>query len=261
MEVYFNYPETDHLLIPMQNRDFSYHAHLHNCLEFSFCTEGEVLVTVDSVSFRLTANTGIVIPQNCIHRYETQGHSQFTTFLVGLDVLRDFSQTLSHKMPQRLTFPMDALCLQLLARGFASPNQDYAAKALLYRVCDVFTAENTFTERENTQQQLCVRILERIRKDFQQDLTLQDVAMETGYSYHYISKLVGQSFGIPFTRLLARYRIAYACNLLDKTACSISHAALASGFGSVRSFNRVFRQLTGTTPMAYRHPIRKEYQE
>lgn len=259
MEVYFNYPETDRLLIPMQNRDFSYHAHLHNCLEFSFCTEGEVLVTVDGVPICLAASTGIVIPQNCIHRYETQNHSQFATFLVGPDVLRDFSRQLSHKMPLRLTFPIDDLCRQLLDRVFSSPQQDFAAKALLYRVCDLFTAENTFEDRENTQQRLCVRIMEQIRKRFQQDLTLQDIAKETGYSYHYISKLVRQSFGVPFTKLLAQYRVAYACNLLDKTACSISHAALTSGFGSVRSFNRVFRELTGTTPMDYRKPTRKEF--
>lgn len=63
---------------------------------------------------------------------------------------------------------------------------------------------------------------------------------------------------MPFTTLLARYRIAYACNLLDKASCSMSQAALTAGFGSVRSFNRVFRALTGTTPTAYCKQIRKE---
>lgn len=258
MEVYFNYPETDCLLIPMQNEDFSYHAHLHNCLEFSFCTEGEVLVTVDSMDIPLQPGTGIVIPQNCIHRYETRSHSRFATFLVGLDVLPAFSRQMHHRMPRQLTFPMDDLCRQLLDRVFLSPQQDFAAKALLYRVCDIFMEENTFTNRESTQKQLCVQIMEHIRKDFQQNLTLQDIAKQTGYSYHYISKLVRQQFGVPFTTLLARYRVAYACNLLDKTTCSISQAALSAGFGSVRSFNRVFLDLTGNTPSAYCKRIRKE---
>ena len=251
MEVYFNYPETDRLLIPMQNQDFSYHAHLHNCLEISFCTEGEVLVTVDNIPIPLPAGTGILIPQNCIHRYDTRSHSRFATFLVGPDVLGEFSRQLHHKMPERLSFPVDDLCRQLLDRVFTSRQQSLAAKALLYRVCDIFTEGNTFTDRENTQQQLCVQIIERIRKDFQQNVTLQDIAMQTGYSYHYISRLVRQQFGVPFTALLARYRVAYACNLLDKAAGTISQVALASGFGSVRSFNRTFRELTGVTPSAY----------
>lgn len=251
MEVYFNYPETDCLLIPMQNKDFSYHAHLHNCLEFSFCTEGEVLVTVDSMDIPLQAGTGIVIPQNCIHRYQTQEHSLFATFLVGLDVLQDLSRQLHHRMPRQLTFPMDSLCRQLLDRVFISSQQDFAAKALLYRVCDTFTEENTFIDRESTQQRLCVRIMDHIRNGFQRDLTLQDIAKETGYSYHYVSKLVQQNFGVPFTTLLAQYRITYACNLLDHAPCSISQVALSAGFGSVRSFNRVFREIVGTTPMAY----------
>ena len=258
MEVYFNYPETDCLLIPMQNEDFSYHAHLHNCLEISFCTEGEVFVTVDNIPFPLQAGIGIVIPQNAIHRYETRSHSRFATFLVGLDALEELSRQLHHKKPERLTFPIDGLCCRLLERVFTSRQQSFAAKALLYRVCDIFTEENTFTDRESAQQQLCVQIMERIRKDFQQDITLQDIAKQTGYSYHYISKLVRQQFGVPFTTLLARYRVAYACNLLDKTTSSISQVALTAGFGSVRSFNRVFRDLTGCTPSTYCKRNRKE---
>ena len=258
MEVSFNYPETDCLLIPMQHEDFSYHAHLHNCLEISFCREGEVFVTVDNIPIPLRAGTGIVIPQNCIHRYETRSHSRFATFLVGLDVLGELSRQLHHKKPERLTFPMDALCCQLLDRVFTSRQQTFAAKALLYRVCDIFTEGNTFTGRESAQQQLCVQIMERIRKDFQQNVTLQDIAIQTGYSYHYISRLVRQQFGVPFTTLLARYRVAYACNLMDKSTTSLSQVALAAGFGSVRSFNRVFRELTGSAPSAYCKRIRKE---
>ena len=50
---------------------------------------------------------------------------------------------------------------------------------------------------------------------------------------------------------------SYACNLLDKHQDTISQIALASGFGSIRSFNRVFRQILGVTPAEYRNEHRK----
>ncbi len=253
MELYVNYPETEKMLHRMRLTDFSYHAHLHNCLEFSFCREGQVQVTVDGRVVALGENQGIVIPPNSIHSYETPEHSLFDTLLVGLDVLPELSRLLHRKTPEQLWFSMDGTTGQLLSECFSAEQSYFAAKALLYKVCDRFTAENRFTPRQSSGSSPCVKIMEHIRGNFRQELTLQSVADATGYSYHYISRMVRKNFGVTFTQLLAQYRIAYACNLLEGGDNSISQVALAVGFGSIRSFNRVFRQLTGMTPAEYIH--------
>ena len=80
---------------------------------------------------------------------------------------------------------------------------------------------------------------------------LQDVADHLGYSYFYISKRIRQGMGVSFTTLLAQFRIARAKMLLDSGKCTVSQAALSSGFGSIRTFNRVFHELTGLTPSQY----------
>lgn len=250
VELYINYPETEKMLISMQNTDFSYYAHLHNCLEFSFCTAGSVRVTVDGETVELVEKQGVVIPPNSIHSYETPEHSKFGTILVGLDVLQDFSDLLIYKRPQRLTFPVDELC-QKLYEDFLFAEQSYfAVKALLYRVCNVFMRGNELRVREHTNNP-CVKIMKYIRDHFRQEVTLEDVAEATGYSYHYISRMVGKNFGIPFTQLLAQYRIAYACNLLNKQAHTISQVAMDAGFGSIRSFNRIFREIMHMAPEDY----------
>ena len=252
MELYVNYPEMEKVLIPMRLRNFSYHAHLHNCLEFSFCTEGEVLVSVDGNAIRLLKNQGIIIPPNSIHSYRTENTSQYYTVLVGLDVLPELSELLSYKYPTRLTFSIDPLLVSLLLDFYVSKRSYFAAKALLYRASEVFTKDNTFSSKGDFANNPCIKIMEYIRENFQHELTLDDIAKVTGYNYQYISKLVRKHFSMTFTFLLARYRVSYACNLLEKQKDSISQVALASGFGSIRSFNRVFRQILGVTPAEYR---------
>ena len=127
MELYVNYPETKKLLIPMQLENFSYHAHLHNCLEFSFCTEGEVLVSVDGNVIRLGEKCGILIPPNSIHSYLTEKTSEYYTILVGLDVLPELSEI---KLPERERFSAcgyAARLLSLFALGSAAPRDAFSA--------------------------------------------------------------------------------------------------------------------------------------
>ena len=252
MELYVNYPETEKLLIPLELENFSYHAHLHNCLEFSFCTDGEVTVSVDGRAVLLEKNLGILIPPNSIHSYLTEKNSRYCTILVGLDVLPELSELLRCKTPLRLTFPVDEISERLLSDFFAYGQSHFSAKALLYRASEALVNDNTFTGKENLESNPCIRIMEYIRENFQHELSLDSLAKVTGYNYQYLSKLVRKHFGVTFSSLLARYRISYACNLLDKRENTISEIALASGFGCIRSFNRVFMQIIGSTPAEYR---------
>ena len=236
----------------MQLENYSYYAHLHNCLEFAFCTDGEVLLSVDGEVIPLRKSCGIAIPPNSIHSYDTPSASRYYAILVGLDVLPELSELLSCKQPARLTFFLDSVLENLLSDFYGSGHSYFAAKALLYRACEALVKGNTFAAKGNSANNPCIRIMEYIRKNFQHELTLDDVAKATGYNYQYISKLVHKHFGVTFTFLLARYRISYACNLLDKSNYTVSQIALASGFGSIRSFNRVFHQILGMTPAEYR---------
>ena len=53
----------------------------------------------------------------------------------------------------------------------------------------------------------------------------------------------------PYVRFL---RINYAKELLTGTDMNIVDISLESGFGCLRSFNRVFKEETGMTPLKYR---------
>lgn len=251
MHWYVNYPESETFLTPMHNFDFSYPAHLHGCLEISFCVFGEVRVFLEDKEHILKENQGILIPYNRVHSYHTPESSEFYTILFSRNLLPDLSTLFINKDPHSPVFILYPSLKQHLLDFYNSQQTTFGGKSLLYRAAEAFMKDNSFDQRSHTDNDLMLRIISYIQANLTGELTLEDLAKHLGYSYHYISKQVHQYFRIPFTELLAQYRVDYAKQLLDSRSCTISQAAIASGFGSIRSFNRIFCRLTGLTPSQY----------
>lgn len=259
MHWYVNYPESEIFLTPMHNVDFSYPAHLHGCLEISFCVKGEVEVTVAGLCQRLCAGQGILIPPNTVHGYFTRDTSEYYTILFSRNLLPDFSSLFSHKVPHHYAFPLDTLLKQQLLDFYRSEQTFFSGKSLLYRAAEAFLRNNSFSDADSADDDLTRRIVSYIQDNLCDEISLQDLANHLGYSYFYISKRIRLVFGIPFTELLAQYRVAKVKMMLENETCTISQAALSCGFGSIRSFNRVFHQVTGLTPSQYLlHPSHSE---
>jgi len=251
MHWYVNYPESKVFLSLMYNMDFSYPAHLHGCMELSLCMGGQVEVTVNDNSHTLREGYGILVPPNTVHSYHTQDTSKYYTILFSRNLLPDFSELFSHKVPTNYLFALDEPLKSQIIEFYQSERTMYGGKSLLYRVAEAFLKDNSFADANPRDDDLTRRIITYIQDNLCEDITLQDLADHLCYSYFYISKRIVQTFGVSFTELLAQYRVAKVRMLLDEGAYTISQAALSSGFGSIRNFNRIFRELTGMTPSQY----------
>lgn len=101
--------------------------------------------------------------------------------------------------------------------------------------------------------------LDRIRKFMAErlgrPLNLQELADHANLSaYHFartFKKLTGQSPMHYFTQL----RLQKACHLLDTTQQPISRIATAVGYSDPQYFSRIFRQIIGMSPRAYRRGV------
>ena len=250
MHWYANYPQSETFFSAMHNIDFSYPSHLHGCFEVSFCVRGEVTIAVAGQSESITAGKGILIPPNTIHSYQTNCKSDYYTILFSCRLLSDISALFSRKHPMRYTFSFkDKLIEHLL--GFYSDQSLFGAKSVLYLMAEAFIKENRFIVKEKVDDDLTIKIISYIQENLCEQLTLSDLSNYLGYNYYYISKRVKQTFNMPFSSLLSQYRVAEAKNLLSSGKFSISQVALSCGFGSIRTFNRVFLKLTGQTPSQY----------
>lgn len=251
MHWYVNYPESEVFFTPMHNVDFSYPAHLHGCMEVSFCAAGEVQVTVEGERFSLGPNEGILIPPNTVHSYHTPAASEYDTVLFSQSLLPEFSGLFVHKRPERYVFSMDAALSRQLGEFYRGERTVWGARSLLYKMAEAFLRGNSFLATPEADADLTRKIVAYIQDDLCREINLETLAAHLGYSYFYVSKRIRQVFGVPFTTLLAQYRVARVKMLLGTGKYTVSQAALDSGFGSIRSFNRIFLELTGMTPSRY----------
>lgn len=86
----------------------------------------------------------------------------------------------------------------------------------------------------------------------QEKLTLQDVAEYSGYSKYHFARAFKSYAGISFYDFLQRQRLLMCEKMLGDVSLPITEVAFRCGFGSIASFNRVFKQYKQMTPSEYR---------
>jgi len=78
------------------------------------------------------------------------------------------------------------------------------------------------------------------------------LAKVSGVSEAHFARSFRQAFGIPPHRYLLTRRIEQATTLLRDTELSVTEIAFATGWESLGTFGRTFRDITGTSPSALR---------
>jgi AraC-like DNA-binding protein len=91
-----------------------------------------------------------------------------------------------------------------------------------------------------------------IEENYDQSISLKDVAMATGYCPSYLTDLVRRCSGHTVNHWIIKRRIALACNLLQDTNNTVNQISEAIGYQNEGHFFRQFRQHCGMTPLAWR---------
>jgi len=86
-------------------------------------------------------------------------------------------------------------------------------------------------------------------------LSLGAVAKAVGMSSFYFCKMFKKFTGINFTNYVTRVRIERAKHLLLNHNLRVSEIAFEVGFQSLTHFNRVFKQVMGSSPTDYRQQL------
>ncbi|MBR0195512.1 MAG: helix-turn-helix transcriptional regulator [Paludibacteraceae bacterium] len=94
-------------------------------------------------------------------------------------------------------------------------------------------------------------------------LTIQDLASAVGSNRTYISNTINRNCAQSFSQYVARYRVEHAQTILRDARYTSDHEAIAdaialSGFTSDQTFCRVFKDITGLTPLQYRQQNRQK---
>ncbi|WP_343209036.1 AraC family transcriptional regulator [Anaerolentibacter hominis] len=96
------------------------------------------------------------------------------------------------------------------------------------------------------------RAIEYIEGHLHENIGLDDVSREVGYSYYHMTRLFSSVLGESVGRYINRRRLYNASGELLHSSRRILDIALESGFESPEAFCRAFKAAFGSSPIEYR---------
>ena len=92
-----------------------------------------------------------------------------------------------------------------------------------------------------------------VMQHYQQEINLSDIAKRANMSESAFSRYFKKRTRRTFSNFITEIRLEHACKLLVEDKMSISGIAMESGFNNLSNFNRQFKMVKNTTPLAYRN--------
>lgn len=245
----FNHLGSPDYLKIEKNRNFSFPPHLHQCFEIIVLLSGEMRVTVDRKVSHLSAGEALLIFPNQIHSLESE-ESEHCLCIFSPRLVQSFAARVAQKLPLSNQFHPDPYLVHALETLEQASSLE--KKGVLYSLCGQFDKGAEYRKSLNHEETLLYRIFSFVEKEFASDCSLLRLSEQIGYDYSYLSRYFKKTIGISFNAYVNHYRLSHACYLLENTSESILQCALDSGFSSLRSFNRSFKESFHITPTQYR---------
>ncbi len=133
----------------------------------------------------------------------------------------------------------------------ASENKMEPEKILdyVYALIDKMSGLNKLNNRKkiNTKE-----IISYIDKNYSNDISLKNIASQSGTSMHYLSRVLKETLNMTFQEYLNNLRLSHAKHLLNCTDKSIEEISTDCGYKNRHALIRMFKILEGITPTEYR---------
>lgn len=230
--------------------NFNYPPHMHQCFELAIILDGEMTINVNNETYKVSNGEAVLIFPNQIHSFSST-KSKHVLFIFSSKIVQSFSVKYSGMLPDSSCFkPNEHLVSALLE--LSAPESIILLKGLLYSISADFEKQVTFRASYSDTENLLMQIFEFIDRNFRSECSLIDIAKSLGYDYSYISRFFKKATGISYNSYVNSCRLSHAGYLLKNSNSSILECAEESGYKSLRSFNRNFKEYFSVTPNEYR---------
>lgn len=246
-----------------------YETHFHSAVEIIVPVRGEVCYELAEGSYRVQADEVLIVPPDTIHALSMAEGSARYLFLFepgaifgmrDMNLLEDVLRAPIYITGQsEIAAPVRELLLDAVTcyeeRG---PLWNSACYAYLLRMYVMIGQEHyrrgfrPHAGDHGMDNEIVDSACLYIDQNFMRDLSLEKVSAFTGFSQCYFSRMFKKRMGVSFSAYLRGKRVAMAEELLIHSALPVQEIAANAGFGSIATFNRVFRDEKGCTPTRFR---------
>ena len=267
---YVTYLDDSSIRIWYSDIPWRYETHDHSAVEILLTLEGMVTYTIEDKIYQVRKGEILIVPPDTLHSLTMGEGSSRYLFLFESDAImtmRDIkSMAMYFHKPFHLRDGSDAhvrirelllrareayekrelmwntMCYSCILRVYATLGQRYLSGI----------KPRTGDNMRNMDSEVINAVMTYINNHYREELSLEDVARFAGFSRYYFSRSFKRQTGYSFKDYLCQKRLQVAMDLLIRTNRSMRDVAIESGFGSVATFNRVFREKKGCTPTQYR---------
>lgn len=250
-----------------------YPSHWHAPIEIIMPLENSYTISCEGKPYLLEVNDVLIVAPGVVHKcHASKGRRLILQVdLSRLLTLEDFNSNfknigqvmlISSESHPEILEQCSSLMLDIMKEYFSNNiAKDCAiASDVLKLLCIAFrtfytpvaAAESHGASKHQMYMEVFDKIKEYTLEHCTENITLEEIAEKSGFSKFYFSRTFKEYSGTSYYKFLNICRINYSAELLIDPEMSITEVAINSGFNSISSFIRMFKQIKGCTPTDYR---------
>ncbi|PRX28280.1 AraC-like DNA-binding protein [Orenia metallireducens] len=248
--------------------------HYHNSYELYYLLNGERYYFIKDQRYHIKKGNIVIINKNILHKTIDTDNPNHERILI------EFNEKLLESLDQNITdinlykcFNNDNTVLSLdieeqlwleeklfkvlkekkhKQKGYNTYIKILITEILIFlnRISLKYKKEATYSDPINTR---ILNIVTYINKHYNDNLTLEKISNKYHLSSSYLCKTFKEVTGFNFVEYKNHIRVKEAQRLLQQTNLNITDIASKVGYNNLTHFGRVFKSITGYSPMKYRN--------
>ncbi|WP_219833914.1 AraC family transcriptional regulator [Paenibacillus sp. R14(2021)] len=256
-----------------RTKPFGRTNHYHGTYEIYYLVSGERVHFIDGRTVRLTAGALVLVNKQVVHNASDLGPPEHERIVINFSdaylgtghplhdplLLKPFErQTCLLKLHSQEQVFMEQLLGKMIAEAaHRRPGFETYLRVLLTELL-LFAARLPVQEQQESQDphsplhRKIAEVMQFIGDHYETRLSLPDIAKRFFVSPYYLSRSFRTVTGFTLIEYVHLTRVREAQRLLRSTDLKIILIAERTGFESTGHFDRIFKKLTGTTPLLFR---------
>jgi YesN/AraC family two-component response regulator len=247
--------------------------HYHDKFEIYYLVTGERYYFIKDSTFKIKKGHLIFINAGELHKTTDTDKSDYKRILIHfkkeyINVHNASIEILFDKLTQK-HYQVLSLSLkeqQSLEMIFNEMNEETEKKSFGYEIilrgllmkllvlisrCIGNMDESAYVSHDPKHEKIS-EIVKYINTHYKEVITISSLSKQFFISPHYLSRIFKKTTGFTIIEYINNIRVKNAQKLLTDYGEKVIQVLEETGFGSIANFNRVFKAITGCSPVSYR---------